>query len=114
MKGVLETNKQNFGSNRNKPKQDLFWLCFGLFGETKNKKFRFVLVCFSVSNLPKQTELFRKKPKQTETALNFQKNTQICSLSNCLGWFAVCWFNQNIETLCFGIEAKQPKQTEKN
>jgi hypothetical protein len=21
------------------------------------------------------------------------------------------WFNQNIETLCFGIEAKQPKQT---
>jgi hypothetical protein len=21
------------------------------------------------------------------------------------------WFNQNIETLCFGIKAKQPKQT---
>ncbi len=21
------------------------------------------------------------------------------------------WFNRNIKTLCFGIEAKQPKQT---
>jgi hypothetical protein len=27
-----------------------------------------------------------------------------------LGGSSVC-FNQNIETLCFGIEAKQPKQT---
>jgi hypothetical protein len=36
--------KINFGSNRNKPKQDLFRVCFGLFRETKNKKFRFVLV----------------------------------------------------------------------
>ncbi len=31
--------KQKFGPNRNKPKQDLFWLCFGLFCETKNKNF---------------------------------------------------------------------------
>ncbi len=30
-----------FGSNRNKPKQDLFRVCFGLFRETKNEKFRF-------------------------------------------------------------------------
>jgi hypothetical protein len=36
--------KINFGSNRNKPKQDLFRVCFGLFCETKNKKFRFVPV----------------------------------------------------------------------
>ena len=36
--------KINFGSNRNKPKQDLFRVCFGLFRETKNKKFRFVSV----------------------------------------------------------------------
>jgi hypothetical protein len=28
--------KINFGSNRNKPKQDLFRVCFGLFRETKN------------------------------------------------------------------------------
>ncbi len=29
-----------------------------------------------------------------------------------LVWLVFClfWFNQNIETLCFGIEAKQPKQ----
>jgi hypothetical protein len=25
--------------------------------------------------------------------------------------FYLFWFNRNIETLCFGIEAKQPKQT---
>ncbi len=25
--------------------------------------------------------------------------------------FCLFWFNQNTETLCFGIEAKQPKQT---
>jgi hypothetical protein len=36
--------KINFGSNRNKPKQDLFRVCFGLFRETKTKIFRFVSV----------------------------------------------------------------------
>ncbi len=36
-----------FGSNRNKPKQDLFRVCFGLFRETQ-KNFS---VCFGVSNL---------------------------------------------------------------
>jgi hypothetical protein len=36
--------KINFGSNRNKPKQDLFRVCFGLFRETKHKIFRFVSV----------------------------------------------------------------------
>jgi hypothetical protein len=48
---VRESSKQtkiNFGSNRNKPKQDLFRVCFGLFRETKKKIF---LVCFGVSNL---------------------------------------------------------------
>jgi hypothetical protein len=34
--GVLETNKKNFHRNQNKPKQDLFRLCFGLLRETKN------------------------------------------------------------------------------
>jgi hypothetical protein len=33
-----------FGSNRNKPKQDLFRVCFGLFRETNSKKFRFFSV----------------------------------------------------------------------
>ncbi len=45
------TSKQtkiNFGSNRNKPKQDLFRICFGLFREIKKKK---ISVWFGVSNL---------------------------------------------------------------
>ena len=63
--------KINFGSNRNKPKQDMFRVCFGLFRETKNKKFRFVSVCFDlfrcfepISKQRKQTNLFRNKLKQ--------------------------------------------------
>jgi hypothetical protein len=29
-----------------------------------------------------------------------------------LFWLVFClfWFNRNIESLCFGVEAKQPKQ----
>jgi hypothetical protein len=38
-----------FGSNRNKPKLNLFRLIFGLFRETKNYFFRFVSVRFGVS-----------------------------------------------------------------
>jgi hypothetical protein len=65
--------------------------------------------CFEhISKQLKQTKLFRSKPKQTETTLNFQKNTKICSLSNYFGWSSVCF--GSIETLCFGIEPKQPKQ----
>jgi hypothetical protein len=36
--------KINFVSDRNKPKQDLFRICFGLFRETKKNKFWFVSV----------------------------------------------------------------------
>ncbi len=50
----LKHTKINFGSNRNKPKQDLFRICFGLFRETKKKKFRFV-------------SMFRTYIKTTET-----------------------------------------------
>ncbi len=97
-----------FGLNRNKPKQDLFRVCFGLFCETKNKSFG-LFRCFEpISKQPKQTELFLNKPKQTETTLNFLKNTQIYYL---FGW-VFCLF-RNIETLCFGIEAKQPKHQNK-
>jgi hypothetical protein len=70
----------------------------------KRKKFG-LFRCFE----PEQTDLFRNKPKQTETTLNFWKNFQIYSLLNCLGGSSVCF--RSIETLCFGIEAKQPKQT---
>ena len=54
-----------FGSNRNKPKQDLFRVCFGLFRETKKKNFG-LFQCFEpLSKQPKQTELFRNEPKQS-------------------------------------------------
>ena len=54
--------KINFGSNRNKPKQDLFRVCF-----VKPKKKIFGLFqCFEpLSKQPKQTELFRNEPKQS-------------------------------------------------
>jgi hypothetical protein len=74
----------------------------------KPKRKNFALFrCFEP--IPKQTDLFRNKPKQTETTLNFWKNFQIYSLLNCLGGSSVCF--GSIGTLCFGIEAKQPKQT---
>ncbi len=37
-------SKINFDSNRNKPKQDLFCVCYGLFRETNKKQFRLVSV----------------------------------------------------------------------
>jgi hypothetical protein len=50
--------KKNFGSNRNKPKQDLFRVCFGLFRETKKKYFG-LFRCFEpISKQLKQIELF--------------------------------------------------------
>jgi hypothetical protein len=71
----------------------------------------------------KTTETNRTVSKQTETNRNnpkFSENTQICSLSNCLGWSSVCFGSiETFEILCFGTEAKQlnqtvSKQTEKN
>jgi hypothetical protein len=62
--------KINFGSNRNKPKQYLFRVCFV---KSKTKNFG-LFRCFEPkSKQPKQTELFRNKLKQTETTLHFLK-----------------------------------------
>ncbi len=69
-----------FGSNRNKPKQDLFAFVSVCFVKPITKSFG-LFRCFEpISKQLKQTELFHKKPKQTETTLNFLKNTQIYSL----------------------------------
>jgi hypothetical protein len=57
------------------------------------------------------TKTNRTVSKQTETTPNFLKNTKICTLSNCFGWSSVCFGSINIETLCFGIEVKQSRQT---
>jgi hypothetical protein len=68
--------KINFGSNRNKPKQDLFRVCFGLFRETKNKIFWFVSV-FRI--YIKTTETNRNKPKRFSTEhLQLQPGLQSC------------------------------------
>jgi hypothetical protein len=73
-----------FGSNRNK-------ICFAFvsvcFVKPKTKSFG-LFRCFEP--ISKQTELFRNKPKQTETNLNFLKNTRIYYLLNCLGGSSVC------------------------
>ncbi len=65
--------KNNFGSYRNKPKQDLFRVCFGLFRETKKNIFG-LFRCFEpISKQPKQTELFRNESKQSEIFLKMPK-----------------------------------------
>jgi hypothetical protein len=41
----------------------------------------------------------------------FRKYPNILSFFKLFGWVSCLFqFNRNIETLCFGIEAKQPKQ----
>jgi hypothetical protein len=58
--------KYIFGLKRKEPKHNLFRLFFGLFRETK-KLFFGLFQCFEhVWKQPKQTNLFRKKPKQTK------------------------------------------------
>jgi hypothetical protein len=72
-------SKQNNKKFRFEPKQteqDLFWVCFGLFCETKNKNLQFVSVCFEpISRQLKQTELFRNKPKQPKIFRKIPKYT---------------------------------------
>jgi hypothetical protein len=113
--------KKNFGSNRNKPKQDLFQLFFGLFCETKSKNFRFVSV---FRTYIETTETNRNVSKQTKTTLNFLKNTKICSLSNCFCWSLFVsvqgkhWNSlfqnrsETTETNCFETNWNKAKQIE--
>ncbi len=78
--------KINFGSNLNKPKQDLFRVCFGLFRETKNKTFRFVSV---FRTYIETTETNRSVSHQTQTNLNnlkfYEKYPNILSFK-LFGW----------------------------
>jgi hypothetical protein len=61
------------------------------------------------------TETNRTVLKQTETNQNNPKFSE--KYPNMLSFklfglvFCLFWLIRNIETLCFGIEAKQPKQT---
>ncbi len=98
--------KINFGSNQNKICFEFVSVCFA---KSKTKY-------FGVSNLYRKNQnkqnYFVKKPKQNETTLNFLKKPNILSIKLFDWVYCLFRFNQNMETLCFGIEAKQPKQTE--
>jgi hypothetical protein len=57
-------------------------------------------------------ETNQNKPKQTGKTLNFQNKYQnMLPIKLFRLVFCLLRFNQSIETLCFGIEAKQLKQT---
>jgi hypothetical protein len=90
-----------FGSNRNKPKLDLFRLFFGLpFCETKKVCFG-LFRCFGpVSKQPKQTELMGWGIKKVDILTNML-----------LFRLVFCLFRlfRNTETPCFDMKAKQPK-----
>jgi hypothetical protein len=73
-------------------------LCFGI--EAKQPK----------QTVSKQTEEIEKDRKNRKNSKFSVKNSKICSLSNYFGWSSVC-FGSIEKTLCFDIEAKQPKQT---
>jgi hypothetical protein len=73
--------KKFFGSNRNKPKHNLFRLIFGLFRETKNLFFRFVSVCFGVSDTLRNN---RNKQICFETNRNKQKKLKFAEKINIL------------------------------
>ncbi len=116
--GCPRINKNKF---RFEPKQTetrsvsrLFWFV------SWNQKQK-ISVCFGVSNLYRDNRnkqvcfvTNRKKPKQTKTNRNNRKFSEkypnILSFK-LFGWVLCLFrFNRNMETLCFGIEAKQPKQ----
>ncbi len=79
-------------------------VCFGLFRFVS--EFRtYIKTTETNRTVSSQTETNRNNPKFSEKSKNM--------LSIKLFWlvFCLCRFIRNIETLCFGIEAKQPKQT---
>ncbi len=102
-------------TNRNP--QDLFRLCFGLFHETNNNKFLFVSAFFGVSNLYRNNRNKQNSFKTNRNNPKFSEKYQnMLSIKLFLLVFCLFRFNRNIETLFFGIEAKQTvsKQTKTN
>jgi hypothetical protein len=85
-RGARVSTKQSnffFGSDRNKPKLNLFWLFFGLFRKTKKHFFQFVSVFrtdikTTETNriLSKQTEKISKKCSQMFFELLFRETPQ--------------------------------------
>jgi hypothetical protein len=128
--GRVSSKQSNvfFGSNRNKPKLNLFRLFFGLFRETKKHFFRFVSVCFGVSdryrnNRNKQNfhETNRKNLKKiwgsSKPLIFFSVRTEPNRNSICFGCFSVCFFAKPNKFFFvffrfFGPVSKLPKQIE--
>ncbi len=122
---ILKQRKQTelFETNQNNPKfsekyQNMFSIKMFWWSSVFRLNRNIETLCFSIEvkqpkqTVSKQTKTNQKKPEKTYI---FWKNTKICYLSNCwlVGWlvFHLFRFNQNIETLWFGLEAKQLKQT---
>jgi hypothetical protein len=77
------------------PKQtDLFRVCFGLFRETKNKNFRFVLVFRNNQNQQICFVANRNKPKKNRATLNFLKKYPNILSFKLFGW-VFCLFRFN-------------------
>ncbi len=86
------SSKQNFRFEPKQTETRSVSVVFPFVSWNQKQKKIGLFRCFEpISKQLKQTELFRKKTEQTDTTLNFLKNTKICSLSN-------------TETLCFDIE----------
>jgi hypothetical protein len=68
-------------------------------------------LCFGIeAKQPKQT--VSKQKDLAETTLNFLKKYQnMLSIKLFRLLFCLFWFYRNTETLCFGLELKQRKQT---
>ncbi len=98
---------------------------FRFVSRNQKQTFRFVSGFVSVfSTYIETTETNRAVSKQTETTLNFLKNTNICSLSNCFGWSSSVsveskhrnslfrYRSETTETNCFETNQYKPKPTE--
>jgi hypothetical protein len=98
-----------FGSNRNKPKLDLFRLFFGWFPETKKHFFLFVSVFRTDIE---STEFSRNKPKNLQKTFSIRGSSKpliffLGSNRNpiCFGCFSVCFFAKPkiFVLVCFGL-----------
>ncbi len=98
LKGRVSSKQSNFffGSNRNKPKLDLFRLFFGLFRETKNIIFGLFWCFGSVQKQPKQTEFSRNKPKKSP------KNVLYLGVLETVIFFFSVRTETNRNSICYG------------
>ncbi len=115
---VSSKHKKIFGSNQNKPKQNLFRLCLDLFRATK--KLWFVLVSFGLfrfvsvfrSKQPKQTEIFLKLPK-SPLYQNVSVGLLFVSVQSKQTNSLFHYRSKTTETNCFETNRNNPKFSEK-